>query len=360
MTVPVIKVCVDRRLGDDLLLEAADRAIAEHPANAPATSTSAPRTRQERERLALLTGKAWKPGRTLHIGFIGGGRTVRSRVQAIAEEWTEHANIRFEFGHDRDGEIRVAFAPGASWSLHGTEALGAKRSEPTMNLGWLGPETTDEEYSRVVLHEFGHALACVHEHQSPESGIPWDREAVYRYYAGPPNGWSRDEVDFNIFKTYGRNQTQFSEFDPASIMLYPVPQELTLGNFEIGWNAALSATDKSFIAERYPFEDGSVPRLESGRAVDSAIRSAGDESEFQFAVDSPAAYELETSGSTDVVMALFGPDRKSKKVADDDDSGLGQNAKIEAFLMEGTYFVRVRHKRLTGIGEYKLSLRRID
>jgi hypothetical protein len=291
---------------------------------------------------------------------VGGSRTVRSRVQAIAEEWMEHANVRFEFGHDSDGEIRVAFAQGASWSLNGTEALGVGEGKPTMNLGWLGPATTDEEYSRVVLHEFGHALACVHEHQSPESGVPWDREAVYRYYAGPPNRWSRDEVDFNIFKTYGSDQTQFSKFDPASIMLYPVPQELTLGDFEIGWNSTLSGTDKSFISERYPFEDDSIPRLESNVAVDGAIHNAGDENEYQFAVDSPGAYEIETSGSTDVVMELFGPDRKSTRLADDDDSGLGQNAKIETFLMEGNYFVRVRHKQPTGRGKYKLSLRRLD
>jgi hypothetical protein len=353
----VIKVCVDRRLDVNQLLEVADRAIEEHPANAPREVPTGPITRRERERLALLTGSAWKPGRTVRVGFLSGSRAVRARVQAIAEQWRQHANIAFEFGTDADAEIRIGFSPGGSWSLIGTEALGAANGAPTMNLGWLTPDTTDEEYSQVVLHEFGHALGCVHEHQSPAAGIPWDREAVYRYYAGPPNGWSREEVDLNIFDSYERDQTQFSEFDEASIMLYPVPNELAIGDFEIGWNSSLSETDKSFIAARYPFADTSTPRLESGApAVAGAIRLAGEADEYQFDVGAAGSFVLETFGSTDVVMSLFGPNSKLTPVAEDDDSGLGQNAKIEEFLMEGTYYVRVGHKRETGTGPYKLSL----
>lgn len=52
-----------------------------------------------------------------------------------------------------------------------------------MNYGWLYPDTPDQEYSRVVLHEFGHALGAIHEHQHPEAAIPWDKPKVYEYYA---------------------------------------------------------------------------------------------------------------------------------------------------------------------------------
>jgi len=39
--------------------------------------------------------------------------------------------------------------------------------EPTMNYGWLKDDTDDVEYRRVVIHEFGHALGAIHEHQNP-------------------------------------------------------------------------------------------------------------------------------------------------------------------------------------------------
>jgi hypothetical protein len=124
--------------------------------------------------------------------------------------------------------------------------------EPTMNFGWFTPATPNDELQRVVLHEFGHALGMIHEHQSPSADIPWDREAVYEYYAGPPNYWSREQVDHNIFARYSHDQTNASLFDPASIMLYPIPPEFTGGKLSVGWNRILSATDRAFIGQLYP------------------------------------------------------------------------------------------------------------
>jgi serralysin len=49
-----------------------------------------------------------------------------------------------------------------------------------MNYRWLTPGTLNDEYSCVVLHEFGHALGCPHEHQHPEYDIDWNREMCMR------------------------------------------------------------------------------------------------------------------------------------------------------------------------------------
>jgi len=51
---------------------------------------------------------------------------------------------------------------------------------------------------------------------------------------------------------YDKAETKFSVFDPLSIMLYPIPQQLTLGGFEIGWNNTLSDLDKQYMREWYP------------------------------------------------------------------------------------------------------------
>lgn len=106
----------------------------------------------------------------------------------------------------------------------------------------------------MVLHEFGHALGCIHEHQHPENGIPWDKEKAYAYYG--QQGWTRHEVNVQVFQKYSRLETQYSRFDPTSIMMYPIPEELTIGQFSVGWNVELSDTDKTFIGQLYPLLRG--------------------------------------------------------------------------------------------------------
>lgn len=206
-------------------------------------------------RLAGLRAKLWPAHqRVLHIRFMDGDPRVHSRIERIATQWTQFAHVRFVFDNAPDATIRISFTPGASWSYVGTDALDPTLSPamPTMNFGWLTPATPNDELQRVVLHEFGHALGMIHEHQSPTAEIPWDREAVYTYYAGPPNYWSRAQVDLNIFTRYSHEQANASQFDRASIMLYPIPAEFTNGKLSVGWNRTLSETDREFIRTLYP------------------------------------------------------------------------------------------------------------
>jgi len=120
-----------------------------------------------------------------------------------------------------------------------------------MNLGWLTAETPEIEYRRVVLHEFGHALGLLHEHLSPTADIPWDEAKVISYYQRT-NGWKEEYIRSNVLAIPASDR--YTEFDKHSIMLYPVPRELTKNGYEIPWsNSELSATDRKFIAEIYPF-----------------------------------------------------------------------------------------------------------
>lgn len=252
MSQEIIKVCIDRILPQDQLVAAATKALDENPANAPMFVRRLGVPQLMPEQIALLAGKMWRDRRTLRVRFLDGEPSVHTKVEQYAHQWSQYANITFEFGSTPDAEIRISFQQPGSWSYIGTDCLQIGRSDPTMNFGWLTPTTADMEYSRVVLHEFGHALGCIHEHQNPTANIPWNKEAVYRYYMGPPNNWTREEVDTNLFEHYSRNLTNFTEFDPTSIMEYAIPKELTIGGFEIGWNTEISARDKEFIGERYP------------------------------------------------------------------------------------------------------------
>lgn len=212
-------------------------------------------------RAALEQVKMWQPvGRTLRIRFLDGVAALQNKVATFAQEWSKYANLTFAFGTDPQAEIRISFTRPGSWSFIGTDALAVPADEPTMNFGWLTPGTPNDEVMRVVLHEFGHAIGLIHEHQNPATTIPWNRAAIYEYYSGPPNYWTRAEVDRNLFQLYAREQTQFTAFDRDSIMLYPIPQEFTDGDFTVGWNQTLSPTDKAFVAAWYPYATPNVNR----------------------------------------------------------------------------------------------------
>jgi hypothetical protein len=253
-----LHLCTQMRLPQELAEGAAARAIEENPANArdydkalKLHGVQSASALPEATRLALPVGKMWAPGRTLRVHLNGGSPKVRAKVQQYAAEWEQHADIVLMFVDALPAEIRVTFAPGGSWSYLGTENLQIPSDKPTMNFGWFNDTTPDEEFSSTVLHEFGHALGCVHEHQSPAANIPWNKPAVYDYYAREYD-WSRADVDHNLFARHSASQTQFTVFDPKSIMLYAIPASLTTNGFSTGWNYVLSDTDKAFVRASYP------------------------------------------------------------------------------------------------------------
>ncbi len=212
-----------------------------------------PMPRNANERLALLANELWGAGYSLRIAFLDGEPTLQERVKKAALEWTTHAPVTFAFVNDPNtADIRIAFSRRGSWSMIGKQANGLSKSDPTMNFGWLTLNSTDGDVSSVVLHEFGHALGCIHEHQHPAGGIPWNKQAVYDFYAGYPNYWTKEKVDTNIFNTYAANLTvHTAKPDPLSIMMYPIDKRLTDGNYEVGLNTALSAGDIAFIKQAY-------------------------------------------------------------------------------------------------------------
>ncbi len=358
-----IEICVDRVLPEDLRIPAAERSVAENFTNQPTVHFSpglgvAPLSPFE---LAALTAKKWNNGRVLRVRFLDGDQEVQNRLQPFAHQWSEHAHIKLEFGDDPDAEIRISFQHSGSWSYLGTDSLSIPRDEPTMNFGWLTPNSSDDEYSRVVIHEFGHALGCYHEHQNPITDIPWDKEAVYAYYAGPPNNWSKAKVDNNLFHKYSKNVSQYSIFDVNSIMLYSIPNSLTIGDFEVGWNRVLSDTDKSFIAKMYPKDEKDMIELTiDASGTKASIGEHGEEDIYQFIVEQKGMYRIQTSGWTDVVMTLSGPDDETHQIAMDDDSGFFRNARIDVSLKIGTYYVRVRHYRPRRTGKYKIGVNKLE
>ncbi len=215
-----------------------------------------PEQAQGKPKAALLDEFRWQPGTQVTVRFLAGASSLQERVAAVAKEWTgpQMANLDFKFVDDGDADIRIAFEQGdGSWSYLGTMCQQIAPGEPTMNYGWLTPRSSNDEVRRVVLHEFGHSVGLIHEHQNPNRPIAWNRKAVIADLSGPPNRWDRATIESNMFKKYKRSELESTPVDAHSIMMYPVPKTWTTDGFSAGMNRELSQKDKDFIRGAYPW-----------------------------------------------------------------------------------------------------------
>ena len=203
---------------------------------------------------AVLNGVKWQSGDVIRVRFLEGDDDLKARVQEAAETWTapDLANLTLQFVDDGDAEVRITFVQGdGSWSVLGTECRTIDQSEATMNYGWLTSDSDDAEIRQVVLHEFGHALGLIHEHQNPNRAIDWNVRAVIDDLSGPPNYWDEATIRFNVLDHYDPNDTTGTATDPTSIMMYPIPATWTNDGFSAGFNDDLSDTDREFIRDTY-------------------------------------------------------------------------------------------------------------
>jgi hypothetical protein len=207
-------------------------------------------------RMAVINQKKWPNGSTLSCKFLDGDDQQQEKVVEKAKIWEQYANVQLDFGDDPDAQIRISFqADPGSWSAIGTDCLVADyfpKYQPTMNYGWLTDDTDDQEYERVVVHEFGHALGCIHEHQSPTEHLNWNKEAVYATFSGPPNFWSKEDIDHNILEKYSPDGISATVFDIQSIMLYQFDASLFTDNKGTPTNTRLSQMDEQMIGQMYP------------------------------------------------------------------------------------------------------------
>lgn len=199
------------------------------------------------------TIKLWPQNTVLRVKFMSGTAKQKAEAWKRVQHLDSLINLSFQQVASGPSEIRVGFDRGdGHWSNLGRDCLTVPSSAKTMNLdlttGWLG--SMSDEFDRVVVHEFGHAIGIEHEHQSPKAiGLIWNKPFVYKEYARL-QGWSKSQVDFQVFNRYSGQHFNGTEFDPLSIWLYPIPPGHA--NIVIGWNTKLSQSDIKFLSTIYP------------------------------------------------------------------------------------------------------------
>ncbi len=205
-------------------------------------------------RAVLREDLRWDRGDTITVCFRGGSAALRGRIAAVAHEWFAPGMAELDLlvvDHE-PADVRVAFRAGAgSWSAIGTACRDVPAGDPTMNFGWLTDDSADAVLRPVVLHEFGHVVGLVHEHQSPQHPIAWNRAAVIADLSGPPNRWDIATIERNIFATHEPRRVVATDLDPHSIMMYPIPRAWTCNGFSTGFNIELSDLDRELVRTVY-------------------------------------------------------------------------------------------------------------
>lgn len=195
--------------------------------------------------------KQWSNGARIIVKMKGGSAYIRSKITQYAQEWEKYANLDFVFSDSGTPDILVNInSSGGSWSYVGTDSkYYAEQGQTSMNFGWFTDNSSDEEFRRTTIHEFGHAIGLLHEHKNPVSKIKWNVPKVYNHYQAM--GWSVDRINNQVISRYSVDLTN-QKYDPKSVMHYPIDPALTLDGYSVGWNTSISAGDIQLVGEMYP------------------------------------------------------------------------------------------------------------
>lgn len=213
----------------------------------------------------LVKSKIWAPGSsgtiTITFDFSSGGQSAIGNSSSKIVPSMKLGTLDQPFGPF----TQDSYTFGQKNLRRGTCFINATGPEgcTKSNIG------TSFTPGRVIIHEMGHALGLLHEHQNNlETNPVIFNDNIYDLYPD----WSRDQVCLNVIRVYDCKNTsnnrecglQYegptsnycdyigSDYDPASIMLYHIPDQYIKSGGPLRPNYTLSRLDKEWLLKSYP------------------------------------------------------------------------------------------------------------
>ncbi len=251
----------------------------------------------------------------LRVCFMGGNDEANAKVAKIANRWADDPGmgLKLDFGKmkkprlckagGRDSQIRISYNQPGYWSQLGQNSVVyTAQEEPSMNLDGMDSNAgalNNPEIEGVILHEFGHALGLLHEHQSPAAtcGNEFNWEYITNYLKGEPNNWDDETIKFNLAPFAGED-LMLTDFDSKSVMLYFFPTEYYLAGqnstcYIPHSNDSISETDRVTVEYMYPSDPSArITNFEQSKAQFMAIwdKAKAEGKTKSVGVDFPEAF----------------------------------------------------------------------
>jgi len=186
----------------------------------------------------IMARLKWSQSRPVKICFIdpavsnetSSPKTIE-RIITLAMKWVQpsYANLTLDFGPPSarrrcssadNGDIRIGFDPkspyGPNWSVVGNDS-SIPPDKPTANFYFEPDSGLAYYFPYTILHEFGHALGLIHEHQGGNCEGEFDFTLLYQYY-----GWTKEQIDANFRHLTNPGIVQLTPYCKGSIMNYVV------------------------------------------------------------------------------------------------------------------------------------------
>ena len=208
----------------------------------------------------------WNVGETISFCFENGSEEEQNLVRNCMCEWMQYANIRFkelDFARSKRCNVRIKFdysgSSSGGWSTKGSSWPGkhynnqVPKEQPTMII-YSNRMKSNNEKRATILHELGHVLGLLDEHFNRNSGLTWNAANIKQDIGSEQYEYLfvEQQASCNALSVSG-------QFDPSSIMMYPIPARWNNQGRTFSQNYSLSAKDIATIKSLYPYPANVVP-----------------------------------------------------------------------------------------------------